>query len=100
MSTFDKIIHEPARLRIITLLVNSDDSPVSFNFLQEKLEMSSGNLSVQLKKLKEAGYIMIYKTFKDNKPLTTVDITPAGTDALTDYVTQMESIIKSLKENT
>ena len=100
MSSFDKIIHEPARLRILTLLVNSDEPPVSFNTMQEKLAMSSGNLSVQLKKLKTTGYVSISKTFKDNKPYTTIMITPAGSTALVDYVEHMESILKTLKENT
>jgi len=65
--------------------------------LQEQLEFTSGNLSIQLKKLKEANYIEINKTFKDNKPYTTVLITPQGANALNSYIEEMEGIIKTLK---
>ena len=98
MPGIDKIIHEQARLRIITFLAASDQSRVSFNQVQEKLGFSSGNLSVQLRKLAEAGYVQIEKTFKDNKPFTTVSITADGTQALQEYVKEMENIINSLRQ--
>ena len=97
MSTFNKIIHERARLLIISHLASSDASVVSFSDLQEHLDLTPGNLSVQLRKLKEAGYVKIKKTFKDNKPLTTVSMTPNGKQALNDNVEEMEKIILQLK---
>ena len=97
MSTFNKIIHERARLLIISHLASSDEPVASFSELQERLELTPGNLSVQLRKLKAAGYVKIKKVFKDNKPLTTVSMTPAGKQALNDYVEEMEKIIRQLK---
>lgn len=98
MAAIDKIIHERARLMILTYLVSNDKQEISFNELQEKLGFTSGNLSVQLKKLKEADYIDIHKTFKDNKPYTTIQVTPEGFEALNTYINEMESIINSLKK--
>jgi len=94
----DKIIHERARLLILTYLASNDKEEVSFNELQEKLELTSGNLSVQIRKLKNAGYLEINKTFKDNKPYTTLFITPVGTKALSRYMDEMEAIIKALRK--
>lgn len=98
MASIDKIIHERARLMILTYLASNDKQEISFNELQEKLEFTSGNLSVQLKKLKEANYIDIHKAFKDNKPLTTIQITPEGSEALNAYINEMEGIIRTLKK--
>lgn len=98
MADLDKIIHERARLRILTYLASSKEERVSFNELQKRLEFSSGNLSIQLKKLSGAEYVEINKTFKDNKPYTTVEITRKGSEALQTYVQEMESILSSLKK--
>ena len=98
MAELDKIIHERARLLILTYLASRKEQEVSFNELQEKLSFSSGNLSIQLKKLKEVNYLGMNKTFKDNKPYTTVGITSEGASALQKYVEEMESIIKTLKK--
>ena len=99
MAALNKIIHERARLLILTYLTSNEKREVSFNELQEKLEFTSGNLSIQLKKLREAGYVEINKTFKDNKPYTTVLITPQGAKALNAYIEEMEQIIQTLKKN-
>ena len=93
----DKLIHERVRLLILTHLASSEKDEVSFNEIKEALELTPGNLSVQLTKLKDAGYVQIHKTFKDNKPYTTVMITQTGRDALTEYIAEMESIIHVLK---
>lgn len=97
MSPIDKIIHERARLLILTYLASNEKKEISFNEFQEKLGFTSGNLSIQLKKLKEANYIEIHKTFKDNKPHTTIQVTAEGTQALNAYIDEMESIINALK---
>ena len=97
MVNINKIIHERARLLILTYLVSSEKSDVSFNELQKELDFTSGNLSVQLKKLKAAKYLAIKKTFKNNKPYTSVSITPLGSEALYSYVEEMETLIISLK---
>jgi len=97
VAELDKIIHERARLRILTYLAASDKEQISFNELQEKLDFSSGNLSIQIKKLKQADYVNVSKTFKDNKPYTTVLLTSSGSDALNSYINEMEKLIGSLK---
>jgi DNA-binding MarR family transcriptional regulator len=94
----NKIIHERARLLILTYLVSNEKKEISFNELQQSLGFSSGNLSVQLRKLQQADYIDIQKTFRNNKPHTAVSITHQGTDALDQYVSEMENIIKTLKK--
>ena len=98
MPALDKIIHERARLLILTYLASNAKKRIPFNELQSKLAFSSGNLSIQLKKLKSADYINIDKTFKDNKPFTTVAITAKGSRALKEYVKEMEDIIQTLKK--
>jgi DNA-binding MarR family transcriptional regulator len=98
VAAIDKIIHEPARLLILTYLASNEKDEISFNELLENLELTSGNLSIQLKKLKEVKYLGISKTFKDNRPYTTVSITPHGIAALDRYVEGMNAIIKSLKK--
>lgn len=98
MAAIDKIIHEPARLLILTYLASNEKDEISFNELLENLELTSGNLSIQLKKLKEVKYLEISKTYKDNRPYTTVSITPQGIAAIDRYVEGMNAIIKSLKQ--
>ena len=97
MADINKIIHERVRLLILTYLAGSDKQEINFNELQTSLELTSGNLSVQLRKLKEAGYLEIEKTFRDNKPYTTIFITPEGRKALNQYIEEMESIIGTLR---
>lgn len=98
MAPIDKIIHERARLLILTYLASNERQEISFNELQEKLDFTSGNLSIQLKKLKEVKYLEINKTFKNNKPYTTIQVTPEGTEALNKYIEEMEGIIHALRK--
>ncbi len=98
MTKLNKLIHERARLLILTYLASNEHSEISFNELKDKLDFTSGNLSIQLKKLGAVDYLEIHKTFKDNKPYTTVSITLEGESALKAYVEEMESIINTLKK--
>ena len=100
MPPIDKVIHERARLLIMTYLASQGKSAVSFNELLEKLDFTSGNLSIQLKRLKSAKYVRIKKSFRDNKPHTTVFLTVVGGNALTEYVNEMEALIQSLKQGS
>ena len=93
----NKIIHERARLLILTYLASSEKTAVSFNELQKELDFTPGNLSIQLRKLQAADYLAIKKTFRNNKPYTSVRITPLGSEALYHYVEEMETLIHSLK---
>ncbi|MCL6591076.1 MAG: transcriptional regulator [Firmicutes bacterium] len=95
---FNKIIHEPARLLLLTFLASSPEKERSFTELRDHLQMTAGNLSIQLKNLQEAGLITARKSFDDNKPLTTVAITELGTNTLLDYLDEMERLILAVKK--
>jgi len=64
-----------------------------FTYIKEKTNATAGNLSVQIQKLKEAGYIDVMKQFKDNYPQTTCKITPLGVKAFEDYVKNLQSYL-------
>jgi DNA-binding PadR family transcriptional regulator len=93
----DKIIHERARLLILTFLASSEDKAVAFGTIRDALGFTPGNLSVQLKTLADAGYIAITKEFRDNKPLTQAAMTQKGSAALKRYLEDMENLVKRLK---
>ncbi len=80
----DPLLHNQLRLAIMSLLVAFEEG--DFNFLLEKTGATRGNLSVQITKLKEVGYIDVRKTFKDNYPNTVCGITPKGIAAFEVYV--------------
>lgn len=87
----DPILHAPLRLAVICLLLNVREA--EFNFLKENTNSTAGNLSVQVTKLKEAGYIEVTKQFKNNYPLTICRTTPKGIQAYEDYVKALQSYI-------
>jgi DNA-binding transcriptional ArsR family regulator len=88
----DPVLHSQLRLSIISLLIGVKSA--TFNFLLEKTGATKGNISVQLKKLEEAGYITIDKSFQDNYPRTTCKITGKGVDAFRSYVDALRDYIK------
>lgn len=94
----DKVIHERARLVILTYLASGKSGRAEFTELKEVLDFTAGNLSVQLRNLEEAGYVAIEKSFRDNKPLTEAVLTPEGDRALREYLDEMEQLIGSLKK--
>jgi DNA-binding MarR family transcriptional regulator len=65
-----------------------------FTFVKEKTGATAGNLSVQIQKLKDAGYIEVTKQFKDNYPQTLCKVTPAGIQAFEQYVKNLQAYIK------
>jgi len=87
----DPILHSQLRLAAISLLISVKEA--EFTFIKEKTNATAGNLSVQLNKLKDAGYIDITKHFKDNYPQTLCKITPQGLDAFEKYVNNLQSYI-------
>jgi DNA-binding MarR family transcriptional regulator len=95
----DKIIHERARLMILTYLTGLEKDTASFQEIKDALELTSGNLSVQLKNLEQAGYIAIEKRFLDNRPVTEARLTPEGSMALTQYLDEMERIIHAARKS-
>jgi len=94
----DKFIHERARLLILTHLVTNERREVSFNDLRSALDMTAGNLSVQLRNLEEAGYIYIDKSIEERKTITRVGVTPQGFSDFMLYLNNLEKIIRSIKE--
>ncbi len=88
----DPILHSQLRLAIVSLLISVKEA--DFTFLKEKTNSTAGNISVQINKLKEAGYIEVNKQFKDNYPLTTCHITPKGIQAFEDYVKALQSYMQ------
>ena len=75
----------------MSLLISVKEA--EFTFLKEKTNATAGNLSVQIQKLKDAGYIEITKQFKDNYPQTLCKITPAGIKAFEGYVKNLQSYL-------
>ncbi|MEX1202169.1 MAG: transcriptional regulator [Ferruginibacter sp.] len=94
----DRILHSQLRLAAVSLLISVKEA--EFTFIREKTGATAGNLSVQLGKLKEAGYIDISKQFKDNYPLTLCKITKKGIEAFEQYVAALQSYMQpDVKEN-
>lgn len=94
----DKFIHERARLLILTHLATTEQREVSFNDLKSALDMTAGNLSVQLRNLEEVGYLKVDKTIKNRKMETRVSLTAKGYDEFMLYLNNMEKIIRSIKD--
>jgi len=92
LKDLDPLLHSQLRLGVMSLLLGLDSA--DFTFLKEKTNSTAGNLSVQLDKLSEAGYIHIEKTFNGKKPLTTCKITKKGIKAFEEYVNSLKSYIK------
>jgi DNA-binding transcriptional ArsR family regulator len=80
----DPILHSQLRLAVVSLLVSVKEA--EFTFLKEQTNSTAGNLSVQIQKLKEAGYIDVEKSFKDNYPQTMCKISKVGIKAFEKYV--------------
>jgi len=92
----NKIMKERSRLLILSFLAAADKGSATFMSLQRALNLSRGNLSVQIQKLKEAEYVDVLKDFYDNKPRTTIIITKTGIASLKSYLAEMEEIINSV----
>jgi DNA-binding MarR family transcriptional regulator len=87
----DPILHSQLRLAIISLLAGS--IVAEFTYLQEQTGATAGNLSIQITKLKEAGYIEVTKKFRNNYPLTLCSITPFGREKFAEYVSSLKDYL-------
>ena len=87
----DEVIHGRVRLGIMAFLSTADAA--EFTTLKGRLQLTDGNLSVHLKKLEEAGYVAVAKSFVNNRPLTRVSITPAGRTAFAAYLEALGGLI-------
>jgi DNA-binding transcriptional ArsR family regulator len=91
----DPILHSQLRLAVVSLLIGVKEA--EFTFIKEKTKSTAGNLSVQINKLKEAGYIDVIKQFKDNYPQTICKITPHGIQAFEVYVKDLQTYLTAGK---
>ncbi len=91
----DPILHSQLRLAVMSLLIGVKEA--EFTFLKDETNATAGNLSVQIQKLKEAGYIDVKKQFKDNYPQTICKITPAGVRAFETYVKNLQTYLGNEK---
>lgn len=88
----DPLLHSQLRLAIVSLLLSVEEA--DFVFIREKTGATAGNLSVQIDKLNEAGYIDVRKFIDGKKPRTVCKITPEGVEAFDKYVKALQDYIK------
>lgn len=87
----DPLLHSELRLAVMSLLLSVDEA--DFSYIKEQTGATAGNLSVQIDKLQQAGYIEVSKAFEGKRPKTTCKITPVGTKAFEEYVNALKSYI-------
>lgn len=92
----DPLLHSQLRLAIMSLLISVHKA--DFSYIKEKTEATGGNISVQIGKLEEAGYLTSRKTFKENRPNTSYKITQKGVKAFEEYVDTLQQYLKINKD--
>jgi len=90
---FDKVIHEPARLRIMMILSGVEQA--DFSFVLTTLSLTRGNLSSHMEKLESAGYLKVKKSFKGKVPNTSYQLTQEGCKALAQYWENLDAVRRS-----
>lgn len=96
LEEIDKVIHEPARLMIISLLYVVESTDMLFlknNIYSKEEKISWGNLSSHISKLEEAGYVEVEKKFKGKKPKTYLSLTDDGRKAFEKYRKKMAQVL-------
>jgi DNA-binding transcriptional ArsR family regulator len=96
LSSLDRVIHEPARLMIMTILFAVVEA--DFVYLQRECGLTQGNLSSHLAKLEEAEYLTITKTFKGKYPLTICRLTRRGREAFESYSAAMRWVTQGVSQ--
>lgn len=91
LADIDRVIHEPARLMIASLLANVEEA--DFQYLHQATGLTKGNLSVHLSRLEEARYVAIQKTFRGKYPLTVCRLTPRGREVLENYRKMIRAVL-------
>ena len=87
----NEIIHQSARLRIMTMLVSLPETDrLAYGFIQTTLDLTGGNLTTHLRKLESAGYLVMTKELLDSRPRTWVAATPAGRGAFAGYLANLQ----------
>jgi|SRR5664279_1458983 DNA-binding MarR family transcriptional regulator len=87
----DPILHSQLRLAVISLLIGTEAA--EFTYIREQTGATAGNLSIQITKLKDAGYIEVTKKFRNNYPQTLCSITTLGREKFTDYVNDLKDYL-------
>ena len=87
----DPVLHSQLRLAVVSLLINTGTA--EFTYIREQTGATAGNLSIQISKLKEAGYISVTKKFRNNYPLTMCRITEIGKQRFSEYVTVLKEYL-------
>ncbi len=96
ISELDRVVHSPTRLKILLVLMSVDEA--DFTFISNAAELTRGNLSANLSKLEEAGYVKIEKKFIERVPKTIVSITQAGEEALEKYSNLLGPLLDGLRK--
>jgi DNA-binding MarR family transcriptional regulator len=96
MAEVNRLIHEPARLMIVSILSAAEQA--DFLYLLHETGLTRGNLSAHLSKLEEAGYIKIEKTYRGKVPQTLCSLTGAGRAAFETYRQQLKQIVESISK--
>lgn len=91
MGELDPLLHSQLRLAVVSLLLSVEEA--DFSYLKDKTQATSGNLSVQIDKLSEAGYIEVRKEIIGKKPRTSCRLTDKGRDALNEYVSTLKEYL-------
>lgn len=94
MRELDPLLHSQLRLAVVSLLLSVEEA--DFSYLKDKTQATSGNLSVQIDKLSEAGYIEVKKEIVGKKPRTSCRLTDKGRDALKEYVESLKEYLGKL----
>ena len=92
----DRVIHEKGRLAIMSALAASP--AMAFTELRDLLEMTDGNLTSHMRTLQEAGYVVVAKSFQNNRPLTTLTLTAKGERAFRNHVDLLAEIVEITRE--
>ncbi len=92
IQAIDDVIHGRLRLGVMAYLIGADKA--DFLTLRRQLQSTDGNLSVHLRKLEDAGYVKIKKSFQHRKPLTEIQITQQGREAFLSYLDAMANLIR------
>jgi DNA-binding MarR family transcriptional regulator len=101
MAMLNELIHQPVRLRLMAALVSLDPgSQLEFTYLRDLLQLTDGNLGAHLRKLEEAKFVKITKTFVERKPRTFAAATKAGRQAFEEHVAALEAILYMGEEDT
>jgi DNA-binding MarR family transcriptional regulator len=93
---FDKLVHQPTRLRIFAYLYQHGET--SFSALKDDLDITEGNLSSHIQKIEDAGAVRVEKEFVDRKPRTTYQLTGEGREKFEEHIGTLESLIQGLGE--